>query len=177
MLYITPAEKAKPELYNPLKDSDKNVRINIMFIKAEERTGRRICQMENDKTMELGDILIYQTEKGDTRIDVFFQNDDIWMNQSALAKLYNTTPQNITMHIRNIYADGELDKFSTCKEFLQVQTEGKRKITKLSKGVSCPSFLDAAYFMKAKNLNIMKMQAHSIMTDNGKLSLNFDYGL
>jgi len=59
--------------------------------------------MENDEIMELGDILIYQTEKGDTRIDVFFQNDDIWMNQSALAKLYNTTPQNITMHIRNIY--------------------------------------------------------------------------
>ena len=77
--------------------------------------------------VELGDILIYQTEKGDTRIDVFFQNDDIWMNQSALSKLYNTTPQNITMHIRNIYADGELDEFSTCKEFLQVQTEGKWK--------------------------------------------------
>ena len=78
--------------------------------------------MKNDEMMKLGNILIYQTEKGDTRIDVFFQNDDIWMNQSALAKLYNTTPQNITMHIRNIYADGELDEISTCKEFLQVQT-------------------------------------------------------
>ena len=76
----------------------------------------------------LGNILIYQTEKGDTKIDVFFQNGVIWMNQSAIARLYNTTPQNITMHIRNIYADGELDEFSTCKEFLQVQTEGKRKI-------------------------------------------------
>ena len=55
--------------------------------------------MENDEIVQLGDILIYQTEKGDTRIDVFFQNNDIWMNQSALAKLYNTTPQNITMQI------------------------------------------------------------------------------
>ncbi len=89
--------------------------------------------MENDEIMELGNILIYQTEKGDTRIDVFFQNEDIWMNQSAIAKLYNTTPQNITMHIRNIYADGELDEFSTCKEFLQVQTEGNRQIKRKKK--------------------------------------------
>ena len=76
--------------------------------------------MKNDEMMELGNILIYQTEKGDTRIDVFFQNGDIWMNQSAIARLYNTTPQNITMHIRNIYSDGEQDELSTCKDFLQV---------------------------------------------------------
>ena len=78
--------------------------------------------------MDLGNFLIYQTEKGDTKIDVFFQNSNIWMNQSAIATLYNTTPQNITMHIRNIYAGGELDELSTCKEFLQVQTEGERQI-------------------------------------------------
>lgn len=78
--------------------------------------------MKNDEMMDLGNILIYQTEKGDTKIDVFFQNSNIWMNQSAIATLYNTTPQNITMHIRNIYADGKLDELSTCKEFLQVQT-------------------------------------------------------
>ncbi len=66
--------------------------------------------MKIDEMMELGNILIYQTEKGDTKIDVFFQNGDIWMNQSASARLHNTTPQNITMHICNIYADGELDE-------------------------------------------------------------------
>ena len=83
--------------------------------------------------MELGNILIYQTEKGDTKIDVFFQNGDIWMNQSAITRLYNTTPQNITTHIRNIYADGELDEPSTCKDFLQVQTEGKRQVKRKKK--------------------------------------------
>lgn len=50
------------------------------------------------------------------------------MSQAAIAKMYNTTPQNITMHVRNIYKDGELDENSTCKEFLQVQTEGNRQI-------------------------------------------------
>jgi hypothetical protein len=105
--------------------------------------------MENDEIMELGDILIYQTEKGNTRIDVFFQNDDIWMNQSALAKLYNTTPQNITMHIRNIYADGELDEISTCKEFLQVQTEGKRKIKRKKKHYNFKMILAIGYRVRS----------------------------
>ena len=69
---------------------------------------------------ELGDILIYQNEKGDTKVDAYFFDKDIWMSQAAIAQLYNTTTQNITMHIKNIYAEGELDENSTCKEFLQV---------------------------------------------------------
>ncbi|MCI8364843.1 MAG: hypothetical protein HFG34_07815 [Eubacterium sp.] len=105
--------------------------------------------MENDKTIEVGNILIYQTEKGDTRIDVFFQNDDIWMSQSALAKLYNTTPQNITTHIRNIYADGELDEISTCKEFLQVQTEGNRQIRRKKKHYNFKMILAIGYRVRS----------------------------
>ena len=120
-----------------------------MYTRAEEKTGRGICRMENDEIMELGNILIYQTEKGDTRIDVFFQNEDIWMNQSAIAKLYNTTPQNITMHIRNIYADGELDEFSTCKEFLQVQTEGNRQIKRKKKHYNFKMILAIGYRVRS----------------------------
>ena len=59
---------------------------------------------------ELCDMLIYQNEKGDTKVDVYFFDKDIWMSQAAIAKMYNTTPQNITMHIKNIYEDGELMK-------------------------------------------------------------------
>lgn len=126
-----------------------SARTSIMCIRAEEKGERRIYRMENDKTIELGDILIYQTEKGDTRIDVFFQNDDIWMSQSALAKLYNTTPQNITTHIRNIYADGELDEISTCKEFLQVQTEGNRQIRRKKKHYNFKMILAIGYRVRS----------------------------
>lgn len=49
---------------------------------------------------ELGDMLIYQNEKGDTKVDVYFFDKDIWMSQAAIAQMYNTTPQNITMHIK-----------------------------------------------------------------------------
>ena len=73
-----------------------------------------------------GKILIYQNEKGDTKIDVYFEDETVWMTQKSIAELYQTTPQNITLHIKNIYQDGELEEKSTCKNYLQVQKEGSR---------------------------------------------------
>lgn len=75
-----------------------------------------------------GQILIYQNEKGDTKIDAYFNDETIWMTQKSIAELYQTTPQNITLHIKNIYSDGELDELSTCKNYLQVQSEGVRQV-------------------------------------------------
>lgn len=67
------------------------------------------------------------------------------MNQSAIAKLYNTTTQNITIHIRNIYSDGELDEISTCKEFLQVEIEGNRQIKRKKKHYNFKMILAIGY--------------------------------
>lgn len=75
-----------------------------------------------------GRILIYQNEKGDTKIDVYFEDDTIWMTQKNIAELYQTTPQNITLHIKNIYTDGELEELATCNNYLQVQNEGYRQV-------------------------------------------------
>ncbi len=73
--------------------------------------------------MEQNQIVIYQTEDGQTQIDVRLENDTVWLTQAQMAALFDKTPQNITMHIRNAYNEGELDKSSTCKEYLQVQTD------------------------------------------------------
>lgn len=75
-----------------------------------------------------GRILIYQNEKGDTKINFYFEDDTIWMTQKNIAELYQTTPQNITLHIKNIYTDGELEELATCKNYLQVQNEGYRQV-------------------------------------------------
>jgi len=64
------------------------------------------------------DILIYQTEDGNTKIDVRLENETVWMTQKAIAELYQTTPQNITLHVKNIYKEGELKEESTCKYYL-----------------------------------------------------------
>ena len=75
-----------------------------------------------------GNILIYQNEKGDTKVDVFFNDGSVWMTQKSIAELYQTSPQNITLHIKNIYKDGELQEEATCKNYLQVQKEGSRQV-------------------------------------------------
>ncbi|MDO4303044.1 MAG: virulence RhuM family protein [Bacillota bacterium] len=98
---------------------------------------------------ELGDMLIYQNEKGNTKVDAYFCENNIWMNQAAIAKLYNTTPQNITMHIKNIYKEGELEEDATCKEFLQVQTEGTRQIRRNKKHYNFHMILAIGYRVRS----------------------------
>ena len=78
--------------------------------------------------LQKGEILIYQTEKGTTKIDVFLEDGTVWLSQASIASLYQTTAQNIVMHTKNIYKDSELDESATCKKSLQVQIEGSRTV-------------------------------------------------
>lgn len=73
-------------------------------------------------------IIIYQSEDGETRIEVKFTGETVWLSQQQMAELYQTTRPNIVQHIRNIYADGELEEQATCKNFLQVRQEGTRQV-------------------------------------------------
>ena len=73
-------------------------------------------------------IIIYQDEDGVTKVSVKFRDEDIWLTQNQIAEIYKTTQENISMHIKNIYKDGELENNSTNKKFLLVQNEGNRQI-------------------------------------------------
>ena len=75
-------------------------------------------------------IILYQDENGLTRVDVRFAHEDVWLNQEQLAEIYCTTQQNISLHIRNIYADGELSQEATHKKFLLVRQEGSRQVNR-----------------------------------------------
>ena len=75
-----------------------------------------------------GNFLFYQTEDGKTRVYVILDAGTVWMSQRLIAELYDTTPQNVTQHIKGIYDEGELTSEPTCKEFLQVQVEGDRSV-------------------------------------------------
>lgn len=75
-------------------------------------------------------MLIYQDENGITKVLVRLDEDDIWLTQNQIAELYNTTKQNISFHINNIFNDGELSQNSTVKKYLTVQNEGGRKVNR-----------------------------------------------
>ena len=77
-----------------------------------------------------GKILIYQNEKGDTRIDVYFESDTIWMTQKAMCELYQVAKSSVSEHISNIFKDGELEPEATVRKFRTVQIEGTRQVTR-----------------------------------------------
>ncbi len=73
-------------------------------------------------------IIIYKAESGETKIDVRFNDETVWLTQNALAELFQTTKQNIGQHIKNITEEGELSEHSTVKKFFTVQKEGNREV-------------------------------------------------
>ena len=83
-----------------------------------------------DKKLDKTDnkIIIYQDENEVTRVSVRFAEEDLWLTQSQLAEIYSTTQENISMHITNIYKDGELEQDGTYKKFLLVRQEGNRQV-------------------------------------------------
>ena len=99
--------------------------------------------------LQKGEILIYQSESGDTKIDVYFEEGAIWLPQVSIAKLYQTTPQNIIMHARHIYSDGELDEAATSKQSLLVQTEGSRTVRRSVKFHSLDMILAIGYRVRS----------------------------
>ena len=76
----------------------------------------------------LGEMLIYQTEDGQVKLDVRLENETVWLSQQMLAELFRTTVPNISMHIKNIYDEGELSLEATVKDFLTVRREGNRDV-------------------------------------------------
>ena len=75
-------------------------------------------------------IIVYQGDDGSLHIDVKLEDDTVWLTQKQMAELYQTSRSNVVEHIKNIYADGELDENSTCRKFRQVRIEGNREVTR-----------------------------------------------
>jgi len=103
-----------------------------------------------DQTLPVkSEFLLYQTEDGQTRIDVRLQDETVWMTQAAMAELYQKTPQNITLHLKAIYMERELEEPATCKEYLQVQQEGARTVSRARRFYSLPAIIAVGYRVKS----------------------------
>ena len=78
--------------------------------------------------MNNSQLLLYQTEDGQTKIDVRREEHTIWLSQVQMAELFASPKQNISLHIKNILEEGEPNENSTFKEYLTFQTKGKREV-------------------------------------------------
>ena len=79
-----------------------------------------------NQKLEESKIIIYQTEDGQTQIDVRLENDTVWLTQAQMVELFQTTKQNVSLHVSNVFKEDEMEQASTVKEYLTVQQEGKR---------------------------------------------------
>jgi hypothetical protein len=94
-------------------------------------------------------IIIYQTEDGQTKLDVRFQDETVWLRQKMMAILFQTSVSNINHHIKNIYGEEELEKISTIKYFSIVQKEGNRKIERTQKFYNLDVIISVGYRIKS----------------------------
>lgn len=96
-----------------------------------------------------GELILYQTEDGKTRIEVHLKDETVWLSQKLMAELFQTTPQNITIHLKNIFNEGELDEPATCKDFLQVQIEGGRQVERKQRFYNLDVIISVGYRIKS----------------------------
>jgi len=85
-------------------------------------------ELKKNKKLPDNQIAFYQSSDGLVNIEVFYAEENIWLTQKKIAELFDTTVQNITMHLKNIYKEKEIETKATCKDFLQVQEEGARRV-------------------------------------------------
>ena len=85
---------------------------------------------EKSNGVNQGEVVIYQSEKGDTKVDVRFVDETVWLTQQQMAELFQSSRTNIVEHMQHIYEEGELDENSTCRKFRQVRIEGSRQVAR-----------------------------------------------
>ena len=73
-----------------------------------------------------GEVLVCEGADGEARLDVGVDRETVWLTQRQMAQVFDTTPENVLMHLRNVFASGELEAGATTKEFLAVRTVGRR---------------------------------------------------
>ena len=97
-----------------------------------------------------GEVIIYQTDEGDTKIDVRFVDETVWLTQAQLVELFQSSKANISEHIKNIYDEGELDEESTVRKFRTVQIEGERSVTRSIVHYNLDMIISLGYRVKSK---------------------------
>ena len=126
-----------------------------------------------DKTQQL---IIYQTEDGRTKIEVRLQDESVWLNQAQMAQLFDTSVANINIHIKNIFEENELPEEATIKDYLIVQIEGNREVTRKIVHYNLKMIIAVGYRVKSLRGTQFRQWATEILSEYAQkgFSLNDD---
>ena len=110
-------------------------------------------------------IIIYQTEDGQTQVDVRLENETVWLTQAQMVELFQTTKQNVSLHVGNVFKEGELEQEATVKEYLTVQKEGERNVSRKVKYYNLDVIISVGYRVKSKRGTAFRIWARKILKD------------
>ena len=110
-------------------------------------------------------IVVYQSSDGVVQLDVQLADETVWLTQKQMAWLFDTKPQNITIHIGNIYKEEELEQDATCKDFLQVQTEAGRTVRRMAKFYNLDVIISVGYRVKSRRGTQFRQWANRILKE------------
>ncbi len=114
---------------------------------------------------ELNKFILYTSPNGEVRLDVLVEDETIWLTQKVMAQLFETTTQNITIHLKNIFDVGELIEISTCKDFLQVQIEGKRMVQRSQKYYNLDAIISVGYRVNSNKATQFRIWATNTLKE------------
>ena len=109
-----------------------------------------------------GEIVIYKSPEGDTKLDVKLEEDTVWLSQARLVKLFKTSKQNISLHINNIFKEGELDNKPVVKEYLTTARDGKKYKTNY---YNLDVIISVGYRVKSKRGTQFRIWANKVLKD------------
>ena len=97
-----------------------------------------------------GEVIVYESPEGEGSVDVRFQDESVWLTQRQMAEVFQSTPQNIVMHLRNVFSSKELDAESTSKDFLIVRSEGQRTVRREVRHYNLDAIISVGYRVHSK---------------------------
>ena len=110
-------------------------------------------------------VLIYQAEDGSFQTEIRLESDTIWLNQKQISELFNTSTDNIGLHIKNVYADGELSEEATTEDYSVVRLEGKRKVNRRVKHYNLDAIISVGYRVNSKQGTQFRIWANKVLRE------------
>lgn len=110
-------------------------------------------------------VALYRTEDGTVRVSALVQDETLWLTQAAMATLFDVAPQNITYHLKQIYESDELREGATCKEILQVQKEGGRKVSRTLKHYNLDAIIAVGYRVNSRRATQFRIWATGVLRE------------
>ena len=133
------------------------------FARRMSNTSRSSAPSSLHSTSSRKSLAVYDMEEGEVVFDIDREKETIWATQAQIAQLFDVKPQNITIHLKKIYMDGELEERATCKENLQVRIEGGRRVQRRQKFYNLDAIISVGYRVNSKKATKFRVWATSVL--------------